>query len=117
MRRSSSRSVQSEGIESSTSWKSSARGIGRSLAAAPAAVRPAEVAAQPPVAVSEEGAEERPQQAARQRQARLPGDPVGDRAAAVRQRLDRALVFPEALAEHRRALEEAPPRLDPLQAQ
>jgi hypothetical protein len=73
------------------------------------------VAAQTAVAMAEESGEGRAQEAARERRARLPGDPVGDRAATVGGRLDRALVFPEALGEHPRALEEAAAAVDPLE--
>src|ERR1700749_1138128 len=65
------------------------------------------------MAVAEDGEDQRLQPHARQRQPRLPGQPVGDLAAPVAAWLDRPLVFPEPLREHRRPLEEAAPGLHP----
>jgi hypothetical protein len=74
------------------------------------------VAPQLLVAVTENRRDEGAQQPPRQRQARLPGEAVDDRGAAAGGRLDRPLVLPEPLREHRRALEEAAAGLDPGEA-
>ncbi len=64
---------------------------------------------QPPVAVAEDESDQRPQRAAGEAESWLPADAVGDQAPGAG-RLERALVFPDPLAQHRRALEEAASR-------
>src|SRR5262249_46199035 len=90
---------------------------GASSRPARSARRAAEAPSQPPVAGAEDEADQRPQRPAGKAEARLPADAVGDQAAAAGRGLERALVFPDPLAQHRGALEEPPARLEADQGQ